>query len=80
MFAFTELKQGDLSIKIHKGIIQVVCNHILGFSDPPPLRNGITFRTECNQKLPFSEYIPRKAGVGLDTLFFGQLIVISIKS
>ena len=43
---------------------------IWGFLTPPPLPFGITFSTECNQKLPFSEYVPRKVQVKLDTLFF----------
>ena len=63
MFAFTELKKGDLLIKIHKGIIHLVCNHNLGFSDPPPLPNRITFSTECNKKLPFFEHIHWKVQV-----------------
>ena len=46
-------------IQIYKqGIIHVLRNHVLGFSDLPPLPFVITFSTERNQNLPFCDPPP----------------------
>ena len=54
-FSFFTNQMRQLKTRFTEGTIHVLRNQDFGFSDPTALPSVITYSTERNQKLPFSD-------------------------